>query len=71
MLALQYSEHFSTVPGGTIGSRMGVVTLQAPTDRLEALRPLVPALVEALRSLQPGQVRRVGAGDQDAVEARG
>ena len=53
------------------GSQMGVVTMQAPTNRLEELRPLVPALLEALRSLQPGQVRRVEAGDLDAGETRG
>jgi hypothetical protein len=53
------------------GSRLGVVILQAPSNRLEELRPLVPALLEALRGLQPGQVRRVGVGDLDAGEPRG
>ena len=45
--------------------------LQAPSNRLEELRPLVPALLEALRGLQPGQVRRVGVGGLDAGEPRG
>jgi PIN like domain len=46
------------------GSRLGVVVLVARSNRLEALRPLVPELLAALLSLGPGDVRRVGGGNQ-------
>jgi hypothetical protein len=49
---------------------LGVVVLQAPSNHLEDLRPLVPALLEALRDLQPGQVRRVAAGDRGTPASR-
>jgi hypothetical protein len=56
----------------TLGaSRLGVVVLRAPSNRLEELRRLVPALLEALRDLKPGEVRPLTAGDQDAGEATG
>ena len=45
----------------TQGTTLGVVTLAAPSNRLEALRPLLPRLHEALRTLQPGQIIRVSA----------
>ena len=57
--------------GVLAGSLLGVVTLLARTNRLEDLRPLIPALLEALRHLQAGQVRRVRAGNHVAGEPRG
>jgi hypothetical protein len=38
------------------GTRLGVVVLGAPSNRFEALRPLLPQLLGALQSLAPGQV---------------
>ena len=37
-----------------------VVTVRARSNRVQDLAPLVPALLDALRSLQPGIVVRVG-----------
>ena len=37
----------------------GVVVLQARSNRLADLKPLVPALLKALQILQPGQVKWV------------
>jgi predicted nuclease of predicted toxin-antitoxin system len=39
--------------------KISVVVLCAPTNRLADLRPLVPAAIEALGSLKPGQVIRI------------
>src|SRR6267378_2483034 len=39
----------------------GVVLLRAHSNRMVHLSPLLPALFEALRALQPGQIVRVGA----------
>jgi hypothetical protein len=40
---------------------IGVVLVRAPTNRIADLEPLVPALVEALDGINPGELRRVGA----------
>ena len=40
---------------------IGVVLLRAHTNRMEHLRPLIPAILTALDGLTPGQLRRVGA----------
>ncbi|HVG95580.1 MAG TPA: DUF5615 family PIN-like protein [Chloroflexota bacterium] len=53
------------------GSRLGVVVLQAPSNRLEELRRLVPALAVALRDLRPGQVQRVQARNPAVDEGTG
>ena len=37
----------------------GIVLLRAPSNRLEDLRPLVPQIIAALGTLQPGQVVRI------------
>ncbi len=39
---------------------LAVITLQASSNRLAALLPLVPRLREALDSIQPGQLLRLG-----------
>ena len=40
---------------------LAVVVLIAPSNRFEALEPLVPALLDALRTLGPKTLLRVGA----------
>ncbi len=39
----------------------GVVLLRAPSNRIEDLRAVVPALIQALDSLRAGEIVRVGA----------
>ena len=39
---------------------IAVVLIHATSNKIEALLPHVPACLEALRSIQPGQVVRVG-----------
>jgi hypothetical protein len=39
---------------------LAVITLQARSNRIEALRPLVPDILQALDNLIPGQRIRVG-----------
>jgi predicted nuclease of predicted toxin-antitoxin system len=39
----------------------GVLVLRAPTSRLADLLPLVPAVQAAIATLQPGEIREVGA----------
>jgi len=41
--------------------RFGVLVLRAPTSRLADLLPLVPAVQAAIATLQPGEIREVGA----------
>ena len=42
------------------GLSFGVIVLSAPTNRLEDLLPLGPSILEALESLSPGQIVRIG-----------
>lgn len=35
---------------------LGVIVLRARSNRIEDLRPLAPAILQALASLQPGQL---------------
>jgi predicted nuclease of predicted toxin-antitoxin system len=44
-----------------IPATLAVITLEAPTNRIESLRPLIPALNRALTSVTPGQSLRVSA----------
>jgi hypothetical protein len=39
---------------------LAVITLFAPNNRIDSLRPLLPALLEALSTIQPGQRVRLG-----------
>jgi hypothetical protein len=39
---------------------LAIVTLVAPTNRMEALRPLVPAILHALTVLKRGERVRIG-----------
>jgi hypothetical protein len=40
---------------------LAIVLLTAPSNRLDALLPLVPGLLEQLSDISPGQVLRVGS----------
>lgn len=51
---LQYQQNLDTLP-------VAVVVLVATSNRLEALQPLVPELLQVLSSLEPKTLRRVGA----------
>ena len=42
------------------GLRIAVVIMVAASNDIDDLRPLVPAVLEALRTLQTGEIRRVG-----------
>ena len=42
-------------------SAIAVVVVSARTNRLKELRPLVPAILDALRRVKKGEVVRVGA----------
>lgn len=51
---LEYQQNPTTLP-------MPVIILIAVNNRIETLRPLVPELLETLKSVRPGQLIRVGA----------
>ena len=51
---LAFQQRIDTLP-------FGVVVLRAQSNRLADLRPLIPALLEALATLQPGQVKWLAA----------
>ncbi len=44
-----------------IATRVGILVIRAPSNRIEALRPLVPAILSALDDFRSGEVRSVGA----------
>jgi len=39
----------------------GVVLVRATSNRMQHLRPLVPAILDAIAATKPGQLQRVGA----------
>jgi hypothetical protein len=39
----------------------GVLLVRAPSNRMMDLRPLIPAILQAIESVKPGELRRVGA----------
>jgi len=43
-----------------LGSGIAVITLAAPTNRFQDLEPLVPDLLDALATVLPGQIVRLG-----------
>ena len=43
------------------GLPFGVLLLQAPSNRIVHLRPLVPGILDVLSQLSPGQLHRIGA----------
>ena len=50
---LPYQQHLA-------GSSLAIVLMMAPSNRLDALLPLMPSLLEQLPDLAPGVVLRVG-----------
>ena len=40
--------------------RVGLVLIRAVCNRIESLRPLLPAIQQALAIVRPGEVQRVG-----------
>ena len=44
-----------------VSHRIAVVVLQAKTNRLADLRPLVPRMLETFKLVKPGAVTRIGA----------
>jgi hypothetical protein len=53
--SLQYQQNLTE-------SRIRIIVFSAPSNRLEHISPLVPAAIEALRSMAPGEVRIIRAG---------
>ena len=51
--SLEYQQRFT-------GRDLGVVLVAAPSNRMESLAPLVPRILAALASIDPGEVIRVG-----------
>ena len=51
---LEYQQNLATLP-------VAVVVMVSGSNRLEALEPLVPSVLDLLKSLQPKTLRRVGA----------
>jgi hypothetical protein len=50
---LQHQQNLAKLP-------FGVILIRAPSNRIVHLRPLIPALLEALQTLSPGELRVVG-----------
>ena len=42
------------------GAEVGILVLVAPSNRLVHLRALVPAILAALNTVRPGELRKVG-----------
>ena len=40
--------------------RIGLVLVRAVSNRIDSLRPLLPAIQQALAKVRPGEVQRVG-----------
>ncbi len=51
---IEYQQNISTLP-------LGILVLRAPSSRLIHLRPLVPAILEALAMLALGRLRHIDA----------
>ena len=50
---LEHQQNLSALP-------IAVVVLVAPTNRIESLRPLIPALLRTLETLAPRQLIHIG-----------
>ncbi len=50
---IEFQQNLTTVP-------FGVLLVRAPSNRMAHLQPLVPAILDALIVLKPGQLHRVG-----------
>ncbi len=51
---LEFQQNLATLP-------IAVIVMVAINNRIETLRPLIPDVLEALRTIQPGQLVRIGA----------
>ncbi len=51
---LQYQQNLAR-------SGLGVIVVRAARNRMDDLLPLIPSILQAISSVQPGQVIRVGA----------
>jgi predicted nuclease of predicted toxin-antitoxin system len=51
---LEYQQNLKTLP-------IAVLVVEAVSNRMEHLSPLVPAILEALQQISPKTLRRVGA----------
>lgn len=51
---IEFQQNLTTLP-------LAVVVMVAESNRLESLEPLVPAVLEALKTLKPRMLIRVGA----------
>ena len=54
-------DHGIEFPQPIAGLPFGVVIAHAASNRLQHLRPRVPAILAAIASITPGQIQRVGA----------
>ena len=52
---LEFQQDLTTLP-------IAVIVMVAVNNRIESLRPLIPDVLEALKTIQPGQLVRVGDG---------
>jgi hypothetical protein len=52
--SIEFQQNVSALP-------YGIVLIRAASNRLSHLVPLVPSLLEAFASIEPGQLRRVGS----------
>jgi len=50
---IEFQQNIAALP-------FGVLLVLAPSNRMVHLLPLVPATLEALEALKPGQLRRIG-----------
>ena len=50
---IEFQQNLTTVS-------FGVLLVRAPSNRMVHLQPLVPAILDALAALKPGQLHRVG-----------
>jgi hypothetical protein len=50
---IEFQQPISALP-------FGIVIVRAASNRIEHLRPLVPAIIAAIAAIEPGRVERVG-----------
>lgn len=50
---IEFQQNLSTLP-------FGVLLVRAPSNRMLHLEPLVPAMLNALATLTPGRLHRIG-----------
>jgi len=52
--AIEFQQNIPALP-------FGVILVRAESNRMPHLRPLVPAILDAIAAARPGQLQRVGA----------